>query len=78
MYYGAPKLNKRKDLCCHCGTTGISPDTELKKQYKTVHPICDRCKGKGRKTVTRGPLNTTAAKRAAKNSKKNEMGTKIS
>ena len=45
MYYGAPKLNKRKDLCCHCGKTGVSQDTELKRQYKTVIAA----KGRGKK-----------------------------
>ena len=53
MFYGAPKLNKRKDLCAYCAKTECSPDKELKAQFKTVHPICAECKGKGRKTITK-------------------------
>ena len=70
MFYGAPKLNKRKDLCAYCAQTECSPDKELKAQFKTVHPICAACKGKGRKTITKGPLHTAAAKKAAKTAKR--------
>ena len=66
MFYGASKLNKRKDLCAYCAKTECSPDKELKAQFKTVHPICAECKGKGRKTITKGPLHTAAARKAAK------------
>ena len=31
----------RHDLCCYCATDSISVDQELKKQFKTVLPVCE-------------------------------------
>ena len=51
MYYGASKINVRKDLCAHCGTVRASVDADLKKAYKMVLPMCDKCKGRGKQVV---------------------------
>ena len=63
MFYGAPKITKRKDMCAYCAKKECSPDKELKKRFKTVVPICDQCKAKGRKAITKGPLHTAEAKK---------------
>ena len=49
-YYGADI--GRKDLCSHCATEDAIVCVELKKKYKTVLPICDDCKEKGKKPFT--------------------------
>ena len=69
MFYGAPKLNKRKDLCAYCAKTECSPDKELKAQFKAVHPIRAECKGKVENNHQR-TLHTAAAKKAAKAAKR--------
>ena len=33
----------RHDLCCYCAADSISVDQELKKQFKTVLPVCEAC-----------------------------------
>ena len=33
----------RTDLCCHCAAADTPVDQELKKQYKTVLPVCVQC-----------------------------------
>ena len=62
MNYGASKINARKDLC---GTVRASVDAELKKAYKTVLSMCDKCKGRG-KQVVKGQLQSAAANKAKK------------
>ena len=56
MFYGASKISNRKDLCAHCAKKDCFPNKDLKKQFKAVLPICELCKAKGRKEITRGPL----------------------
>ena len=53
MFYGAPRLNVQKDICGHCATPRVTTDQELKKTYKSVLPICDKCKGRGKETLKR-------------------------
>ena len=66
MYYGAPKLNVRKDLCSHCATPRAVIDEELKKVYKTVLPICSHCKSRGKEVVKKGQIKTAAANKKSK------------
>ena len=61
MYYGAPRINVRKDLCGHCGGARGKIDEEVKKQYKTVLPLCDKCKGRGKEPVKKGKIKTASA-----------------
>lgn len=58
-YYGC-ELG-RKDLCCYCAVEGCCVDQELKKQYKTVLPICDSCKTSN-VTVFMRPYGKSAVK----------------
>ena len=66
MYYGENKISVRKDLCTHCGKPRATTDAELKKAFKTVLPICDICKGRGKQVVKKGPLKSAAANKAKK------------
>ena len=38
----------RLDICAHCGDSEAYVDFELKKCFKTVFPICESCKFKGK------------------------------
>ena len=66
MFYGASKISNRKDLCAHCAKKDCFPNKDLKKQLKTVLPICELSKAKGRKEIICGPLHTAKAKHAEK------------
>ena len=66
MFYGATKITKRKDFCAYCAKKECSPDKELKRLFKTVLPICEKCKEKGRKAITKRPVHTAAANKARK------------
>ena len=73
-YYGASKITVRKDLCAHCGKSRATTDQDLKKLFKTVLPICDGCKGRGKQVIKKGAIKTAAANKvkataAAKNKK---------
>ena len=61
MFYGASKISNRKDLCAHCAKKDCFPNKDLKKQFKTVLPIGELSKAKGRKEISRGPLHTATA-----------------
>ena len=63
------KLSKGENLCCHCGETSVSLDTELKKTYKTVHPICD---GKGKNSYKSTMEQCCSDKSSEKGRKKNQ------
>ena len=41
-YYGNSDLGRR-DVCSHCGNINAEVNSELKKVYKTVLPICNDC-----------------------------------
>lgn len=69
MFYGAPKLNVRKDLCAHCAAPRSKVDEQLKREYKTVLPICDKCKGRGKEVVKKGKVKTAVANKRIKLSK---------
>ena len=56
-YYGSDV--GRKDLCSHCGTEGAIVNAELKKSFKTVLPICDKCISDGKKPFTQRPFGKT-------------------
>ena len=56
MFYGASKISNRKDLCAHCAKKDCLPNKDLKKQFKTVFPTRELSKTKGRREITRGPL----------------------
>ncbi|XP_066934136.1 uncharacterized protein [Clytia hemisphaerica] len=60
-YYSASKVNTRQDLCCHCIKKDSKVDKEEKKLFKTVLPICDECKGNGKKVMKKGPIQTAKA-----------------
>ena len=60
-YYSASKANTRKDVCCHCSKIGATVDSDEKKSYKSVLPVCDQCKAQGKKILKRGPIQTTKA-----------------
>ena len=53
--YYSPDVG-RKDVCSHCGRTGAAVIMDLKKQYKTVLPICRPCKNSGKKPFTHRPF----------------------
>ena len=55
-YYGTNKINVRKDRCTYCAKKGVTVDQELKKEFKTVLPLCGNCKAMGKKTLTRMPI----------------------
>ena len=46
-YYGNGDL-RRSDICSHCGGINAEINSELKKKYKTVLPICDNCIKEGK------------------------------
>ena len=72
-YYSSSKISKRKDLFAHCAKKDCTPNKELKKQFKTVVPICEQCKSKGKNEVTRGPLHTAAANKAKQAEKRKHV-----
>ena len=41
----------RIDLCCYCAAEGISVNEDLKKQFKTVLPVCVQCVEQKNRTV---------------------------
>lgn len=45
----------RLDICCFCGTEGGEVDTELKRKYKTVLPICHTCRENGKLLIVQRP-----------------------
>ncbi|XP_053389758.1 uncharacterized protein LOC128552728 [Mercenaria mercenaria] len=48
----------RKDLCCFCATPEAEISSDLKKQYKTVLPICPECVAAGNKPICQRPYKT--------------------
>ena len=52
-YYGAAL--GAVDICSFCGGEGADPKTDLKKQFKTVLPICVNCESKGNKAIVARP-----------------------
>ena len=62
-YYNASKTNTRKDVCCHCSKIGAKVDSDKKKLYKSVLPVCDQCEAQGKKILKRGSIQTTKANR---------------
>ena len=64
-YYGAVKISLPKDLCSHCGNSSLKVDTEQKKLFKSVLPICDACRAQGKK----GPIQTAKEARERKGQK---------
>ena len=53
----------RKDLCCHCAGINAIVDPALKKQFKTVLPICDSCVADRKVAVTQRPFGKASKKR---------------
>ncbi|XP_070559193.1 uncharacterized protein [Ptychodera flava] len=53
-YYGADV--GQKDVCAHCGCDEAQIDAELKKQYKTVLPMCNACHELGKMPITYRPF----------------------
>jgi len=49
------------DVCTFFASDGGNIDTELKKRYKTVLPICEACRGSGKVAIVQIPFgkNTT-------------------
>lgn len=62
-YYASGKF---PNICCRCGESDCAIDWDLKKEYKTVHPICARC-STTQKPVVWGKLHAgkTGKKRSA-------------
>ena len=46
----------RKDVCSHCGRINTAINMDLKKQYKTVLPICKPCLDSKKKPFTQRPF----------------------
>ena len=55
LAYYAAELGRR-DLCAHCGDENAHLDTELKKRYKTVLPMCDACEQVGKQPIVQRPF----------------------
>ena len=55
----------RMDVCGHCGNGDATVDQSLKKDYKTVIPMCDTCKGRGLEHICSRPT-----RRKSKSSRK--------
>jgi hypothetical protein len=53
-YYSATSIGRR-DICCHCGQDGAVVDTELKKHFRAVLPLCESCLNAGEKPTTMRP-----------------------
>ena len=47
-FYASTKRSVQKDICCYCIRKDVQADKELKKQFKTVLPLCLSCKEKGK------------------------------
>lgn len=45
----------RRDICYYCGATEAETNMELKKEFKTVLPLCKTCKDMGRQVTTLRP-----------------------
>ena len=45
-----------KDRCSYCGVNSGPVDQGLKKQFRTILPLCSDCKRDGKETMTRAPL----------------------
>ena len=60
-YYSASKANTRKGVCCHCSKIGAKIDSNEKKLYKSVLPVCNQCKAQGKKILKGAPIQTTNA-----------------
>ena len=65
-YYSCQKF---PDVCAHCANRNCSVNTDLKKSFRTVLPICQSCANSGIEPVTRGKFKrptsscTTAPKK---------------
>ena len=53
-YYGSDL--GRKDLCAYFGIEEALTDTELKKQFMTVLPLCIECREKGQTPIVQRPF----------------------
>ena len=62
-YYSASKANTRKDVCCHCSKIGPKVDSDERKLYKSILPVCNQCKSQGKKILKRGLIHTAKANR---------------
>jgi len=69
-FYAATKNSSRKDICCHCAKSGAQIDKETRKTHKTVLPLCDQCRARGKKVLKRGPIQTAKANKERARSKK--------
>lgn len=52
----------RGDLCAYCATEDSQCNMELKKKYKTVLPLCGRCKAVGKKDIVYRPYGNPKQK----------------
>lgn len=46
----------RNGICSLCSNDNAEDDSELKKKYKTVLPLCNICKYQGQKSVVARPF----------------------
>ena len=54
-FYANTKIYVQKDIC-YCIRKGVQEDKELKKQFKTILPLCLSCKEKGKNPFKQSPL----------------------
>ncbi|XP_078327779.1 uncharacterized protein LOC144623250 [Crassostrea virginica] len=52
----------RRDICYYCGATDAEANVELKKEFKTVLPLCQTCKDIGRQVATLRPYGKKSKK----------------
>ena len=71
--YYSSKLPIFTDICCWCGGDDCYVDTDKKKLFKVVFPICRRCSDSGKEILTRAPIIAAAAAQK-KASKKRKQG----
>ena len=64
-YYNATKVSIQKDLCVYCAQPGAAIDQNLKKIYKSVLPLSEKCKANGKSTLKHSGLQTALANRAS-------------
>lgn len=46
----------RRDICYFCGATEAETNMELKKEFKTVLPLCKTCKDMGQQSLPYDPM----------------------
>ena len=62
-YYSPTVSVGRKDLCCVCAIEEAVASNDLKKQFKTVLPLCRDCEIKGKSPVKLRPYGKVRAKK---------------